>query len=222
MTRLSAAAGVALFPLFAATAFLSSSGTARATIVSGALTGTIAAGTFDNYGLFGPAGANLSGETISATYRYDTSAAFAYSAQSTFDAYVGTGNLTLSVTIGGATVATTGVTNTEVIDTQAGTDTMITLENMAPAPLIDFTLFAQGAWAPGVTIDAPFTLDSAYAWQTIYVSTDGSHYDVLHFVGVSAPVDPDPLPAPEPGSLVLLGAGLAGLGGVLRRRQTSR
>jgi hypothetical protein len=222
MTRLSAVAGVAFFHLFAAAAFLSSPGTAWATIVSGAFTGTIAADTFDTYGLFGPAGADLSGETISATYSYDTSAAFIYSAQSTFDAYLGTGNLTLSVTIGGSTVATTGVTNTEVVDTQDGTDTMVTLANMDPAPLINFTLFARGAWTPGVTIDAPFTLDPTYSWQTIYVSSDGSHYDQLHFVGASAPVDADPVPAPEPCSLAVLGAGLAGLGAALRRRQTAR
>ncbi len=192
---------------------LSLPGIARAAIISGSFSGTIAGNTHDTYGLFGAVGGNLSGDSLTATYSYDTSVLF-YSSQSNFDDDLGTSGLTLTVTIGGSTVATAGVTNTEVMDTEDGSDTEVTMANMAPAPLIDFTLFAQGAWVPGVTINAPFTLDPTDFGQTIYVSTDGSHYDVLDFAGTSTQ-------APEPASLALVGAGLAGLGWARRHRSTA-
>ena len=67
-----------------------------------------------------------------------------------------------------------------VIDTQDGADTQMTMANFAPTPLIYFVLLTTGAWVPGVTIDAPFLLDTTYYQQTIYLSADGSHYDTLN------------------------------------------
>lgn len=208
MSRLSTATAAVVLLSFGSAAILTPAGAARATVVSGSFSGELAGNTRDTCGLFGLAGADLSGDAISATYRYNTSVASFYVAQSTSDAWLGTGGLTLSVTIGANSVTTTGVPNTEIIDTRDGAMTEVTLANLAPAPLIDFTMFALGGWVPGVTIDAPFLLDPAYFGQTIYVSADGVHYDDLNFVGLSAPATP----TPEPASLALLCAGLAGVG----------
>jgi len=196
--------------------FLLLAGTARAIVVSGTFTGIIAGNTLDTYGLFGTAGAALSGETISASYSYDTALFSFYSAQSTSDSFLGTGGLTLRVTAGARTVATVGVTNSEIIDTQDGALTEVTLENFAPTPLVDFTLFAQGAWTSGRTINAPFMLDPTFFGQTIYVSADGRHDDMLDFAGSSAAATP----ASEPATLALFCVGVAGIGRVRRSNLT--
>lgn len=186
---------------------------AQATIVAGSFSGIIDGNVYDSYGLFGTAGGDLSGETLTANYSYDTSAAFSYMVQPTYDAYLGTGNLTLSVTIGGVTVRTNGVTDSQVIDTQDGLLTTISLSNLAPTPLLEFSLVVQGAWQPNVTINAPFALSPGTVRQAIYVSADGSHYDVLNFSGASVPA---------PGPLLLFGAGLLALALARRSQPTPR
>lgn len=193
---------------------VASAGTARATIVSGAFSGVIGGNIRDTYGLFDSAGSTLSGETLHATYRYNTATAFSYAAQATSDDYLGTDNLTLSVTIGSATVTTSVVSGCEIIDQQDGAFTTVTLANFAPTPLIAFDLVAQGAWVAGVTIDTPLVLDPSDDRQTLYLSADGSHYDMLTFSGVTA--------APEPGSLAAIAAGLAALGGVTCKTRRQR
>ena len=204
MPRLVIAAVIALLPLC---------GTADATVVSGTFSGTIAGNTLDTYGPFGAAGAALSGMTITASYSYDTAAAFSYNMQPDQDAYLGSNNLTLSVTIGSVTVAASGVTESEVTDAGDGSLTAVTLVNYRPTPLIKFALVAVGSWTAGVTINAPFVLDPSTWQQTIYVSADGIRYDQLNFVAL-----PDsPTPAPEPGTLALAAmAALPGLA-ILRR-----
>lgn len=176
---------------------------AWATVVSGSFTGIIDGNVQDTYGLFGTEGADLSGQTLTATYSYDTDTAFSYEVQPTYDAYLGIDNLSLSVTIGGSTVSTGAVTGSQVIDTADGSSTSVVLANLAPAPVLEFSLSAEGAWIAGVTIDAAFVLDPLDYNQTIYVSADGSSYDVLTF---------DAAPVPAPGSLPLLGVALAALG----------
>jgi hypothetical protein len=189
------------------------SGAAQAVVVSGTVTGKIDGHAYDTYGLFGTPGADLSGRLLTATYSYDTAPA-AYSLQPGSDNWLGAGYLSLSVTIGGVTVTAPGVTESEVIDSADGADTEITLANFDPTPELDFVLFATGDWVPGVSIDAPFSLDPTYYQQTIYVSADGSHYDTLNFVGLPAPA----APIPEPACLSSFGLALAVLRGLRRSR----
>lgn len=193
---------------------------ARAAVVGGTIAGTIAGNTYDSYGLFGTPGRALSGRSVTATYSYDTASA-SYSGQSGSDAWLGAGYLSLSVTIGGVTLAPVGTTLSLVVDAADGADTEIILANFAPAPLLDFVLFATGSWVPGVTIDGPFSLDTSYYQQTIYVSADGSHYDTLNFVGSSENfvASPEPAePVPEPAPLAWFGVALAILGRLRRGR----
>lgn len=63
-----------------------------------------------------------------------------------------------------------------------------------------------GKWAGGRTVTGTVTLN--------LVGTKGCK-TCLHFVGGTVSL---PLPVPEPGTLSLLGAGLVGLAGVVRRR----
>jgi hypothetical protein len=191
-----------LCPMLALAIALGLPAGAGATVVSGSFSGVINGNIYDTYGLFGAPGTNLSGETLTASYSYDTGAAFSYTLQPTYDAYLGTDNLALSVAIGGVTVTTGVVTESQVIDTQDGTLTSVSLSNFAPTPLLEFSLVAQGAWQPGVTINAALALDPRTDGQTIYVSADGSHYDAVRFTA---------LPVPAPGPLLPLGVGLLGL-----------
>jgi len=186
---------------------------AQGAIVDGTITGIIDGNTFDTYGLFGTAGGNLSHQVLTASYAYDTTMD-AYVRQPEWDAWIGSGGLSLSVTVDGVTRELADGTEAEVIDTRDGGNTEWTLATFAPTPLIAFTLLATGAWVPGVTIDAPFALDTTWYQQTIYVSADGSHYDTLNFAGSSAPG----VPVSEPATVTLLAGAFFGLG----RRAVSR
>ena len=142
----------------------------------------------DTYGLFGAVGGNLSGDTISGTYSYDTSVLVLFGAvhlrrlsrhrrpdTHRHDRRQHGGHRR------GHQHRDHGHAGRKRHRGDPG--------QLRPGAADRFTCSPR-APGPGVTIDAPFTLDPTYFGQTIYVSADGSHYDVLDFAGTSAPATP--------------------------------
>jgi hypothetical protein len=208
--------------LAAIAASVLSVGQVHATVVSGTID-TFVGGEFtvDTDNWFGQgAGANLAGQAETITYSYDPATAFAQSFSPNGDSYhfTNNGSMSISVTIGAATIGVSNVNSSlNYTDAEgapsapgfvwrdAGIDRVLGIDDRVTE--IDFFVVLPGTFTSELTINSPLAFTGVPADGYVSIGNQATS-ELLTFPTV-----------PEPSSLLLLATAIAG---VSRLRKTQR
>jgi hypothetical protein len=194
---------------------------ASATIVTKSFSGTIAGDrTLDPHGWFGTFGVSedLSGDTITGSYTYDSSLADFPTHNSGVDAYTGEGTnagaFTMTLSVNGHTFTVDSSAGGEA-ETSSNDGTIpgtygLIADATNSSNFVSYILFGTGEWVAGSSpalIDSP--IDFADTEQQFEISNQRGQFDeTLSFDVNTADV---PTSTPEPASTSLLLAALLGL-----------
>ena len=190
---------------------------AHASAMTGSFSGTMSSGT-DTTGVFGPSGADLTNDTVTGTFSYDTSlfsqvvAAGINTATAT-----GVGALTVTVTIGGNSHTFTDNTSSSILlDTNASDVTIQNANNIGTAAE-NFFLDASDLFTPfisstdltqGFTTTDPFSSTGTFVINDTGPNVAAGRAFTLGTLTVQPALESA---VPEPASLGLLIVGLFGV-----------
>jgi hypothetical protein len=206
---------------------------AHATIMTGSFTGTMTAGT-DQDNLFGlGVGADLTGDTVTGTFVYDTTKFSAGAPISGTVQYTATstGALTVTLTINGVTYTVQDRANSGIyLDPSANSEVTLTANDSATNVSATFELDVALPDTPFVTSNS---LTGTYNANSLGDSiVQGSLFQIINsdptevvsdgaFNVNSISVQQQSTPTPEPASLTLLAVGVMGLAAGRTRKRRS-
>ena len=202
---------------------------AHATIIDGSFSGTLGSGT-DISGVFNEApGSNLSGDTVTGTFVYNT-ASFTGTPSGSTEQYTATGPgaLTVTLTINGVSHIFTDSANSSIYLDSSGTSEVTYVANASS--IIGSTsvsdTFVLDVIDPSNPFVASTSLNQSFSTTNPDVSTGTFSINDSNptlaangsFTLGALSQAPAPTATPEPASLALLTVGVAGLAGLKRRR----
>jgi preprotein translocase subunit SecG len=215
MRRMSRLAVVFALPVL----LLIQPGAAAAAPVSVAFSGIMADTAFDPLGAFGPADADLAGETMRTTISFDTT--LAYTASGSDDQYTdtapGSGAITIAITIGGVTLTQTSTYAGLLEAISIGADTEAFGDAAAaPGDMLGYGIASTAPWSAGMmatsaSFETLLTQADPDQVQYLQVGTAPGQWEYLVFTAT------DPQIIAEPAATGLLAVALLVLG-ILRRR----
>ena len=191
-------------------------GPAGATVYSYTEIGTIAAGQIDYNGVFGAGGANLGGQKVSFTYRFDTFLATAGGSYLTYNYLQYTGGdpagMVASATVGGVTIAATSTGFSQITDTNptgnpglaSTVDTAIAFTVEDAVDVIALRLTSVAAFSQSDLTAAGLGAVDVTQQQAFYVSNQGVGREELLYFTANATAVPEPAGAGALGVGILL------------------
>ncbi|HUN40344.1 MAG TPA: hypothetical protein VMU81_08655 [Acetobacteraceae bacterium] len=200
---------------------------ARADVINGSFTGTITPSGFDQTGVFGPANTDLTNDTITGTFSYNTALlSQAISGGVNTATGTGLGAVTVTITIGGHSYTFNDQSGSSVVidDGSVSGESEFNLSNsdFVGGHSDTFTLQLSDPFTPfvsgGTSLTQSLSIGNPFFQTNSFSIDDAGPVGAGGAFSISSLTSSDISSMPEPAGMAVVAMGLIGLAGVRARK----